>query len=262
MVKYFLIIVIVLSFVSCKSNLLTPKTVENVEPTFAYKQQAENMEKGIYFKGSGAEPDWSLNISEKTIEFTSLKPGYEVLNGDHVEPIRAMDANVKMYRVETKVGKMIIQIMQQECTNTMSGDKSAYSVRIEFQKDNKPINLSGCGNYITDYRLHDIWVLEKINGEKVTVADFTKDLPNLEINSTTNTFMGFAGCNRMNGSIFFERGLLRFTNVATTEMACLGNNKEADFLKTLQNVTTYKVENLRLTLTNPSGSELVFIKVD
>jgi heat shock protein HslJ len=262
------IIAIIILFIGCKTNTPTPKAIESSEtsessnPTFAYKQQKENMEKGIYFRGTGTEPDWSSKISEKTIEFTSLKPGYEAISANHVDPIFAMDANVKMYRVETKVGKMIIQIMQQECVNQMSGDKSNYSVRIEFQKDDKSIHLSGCGNYVTDYRLQDIWVLEELNGEKVSVADFSKELPNMEINTANNTFMGFAGCNRMNGSVFFEKGLLRFTKVITTRMACGGDNKESLFLKTLQSTTTYKIENLRLKLSNPSGTEIVFKKVD
>jgi len=144
----------------------------------------------------------------------------------------------------------------------MSGDKSSYSVRIEIVKNNKSTFLSGCGNYITDSRLHDIWVLEQLNGKKVSLADFTKELPNLEINSSTNKFMGFAGCNSMNGTIFFERGLLRFTNIITTRMFCGGNNKENEFLKALQSTTNYKVENLRLILTNPAGELLVFKKVD
>ncbi|REG99420.1 META domain-containing protein [Flavobacterium aquicola] len=144
----------------------------------------------------------------------------------------------------------------------MSGDKLPYSVRIEIVKEGQSIKLSGCGNYITDFRLHDIWVLEKLNGEIVTSENFARELPNLEINSISNTFMGFAGCNRMNGTIFFEKGLLRFTDVVTTKMACGENNKEVVFLKTLQSTTHYKVENLRLTLTNSSGNKLVFKKVD
>jgi heat shock protein HslJ len=110
--------------------------------------------------------------------------------------------------------------------------------------------------------LHDIWVLEKLNGKTVSASDFMKELPNLEINSATNNFLGFAGCNRMNGTIFFERGLLRFTNIITTRMACPGNNKESEFLKALQSTTSYKVENMRLILTNPSGEKLVCKKVD
>ena len=258
------LLVIVLLITSCKSVVITPKEVVQTEPTFAYKQQMENLAKGIYFRANGNEPDWSLKISENGIEFTSLKPGFESLKGTHVDPIRAMDANVKMYRVATAKGTMNIQIQQQECINTMSGDKSLYTVRIEIvkEKSEDSTNFNGCGNYITDPRLHDIWVLEKLNGEAVSLTNFNKELPNLEINSSTNQFMGFAGCNRMNGTIFFEKGLVRFTNTITTRMACGANNKENEFLKALESTTSYKVENMRLTLNNPSGMELVFKKVD
>ncbi len=262
MAKGFGILIIALLYASCKTNLPTPKAVETNEPSFAYKQQMENLEEGIYFRGSGNEPRWSLKISEKNIQFTSLKSGYESLSGHHTEPLLAMDANVKMYRVPITDGTMIVQIMQQECINTMSGDKSSYSVRIEIVKDNKSEFFNGCGNYITDFRLHDIWVLEKINGENVTSANYAKEIPNLEINSTTNTFMGSAGCNRVGGDIFFERGLLRFININSTEMVCADNNNEAVLLKTLQSITKYKVENLRLILTNSLGNKLIFKKVD
>ncbi|CAN1539889.1 Domain of unknown function DUF306, Meta/HslJ [Flavobacteriaceae bacterium] len=262
MKKFSLFILIILVIVSCKSASPNSKEVLNTEPTLAYKQQMENLNQGIYFRGVGNEPEWSLKISEKTIEFTSLKPGFEALSGAHVEPIRAMDANVKMYTIKTVAGIMSIQIMQQECVNTMSGEISPYSVRIAIEKDDIITNFNGCGNYITDPRLHDIWALEKLNGEKASLDQFTKEIPYLEINSSTNQFMGYAGCNRMNGKVFFEKGLLRFNNVITTRMACGPNNKENEFVKALQSTTTYKVENMRLTLTNPSGVEVVFRKVD
>ena len=262
MKKWIQLLVIVSFIISCKTSATIQKEVVKTEPTPAYKQQMENLEQGVYFQASGNEPEWSLKISEKTIEFTSLKPGFESFKSVHVEPVRAMDANVKMYRVATESGSMNIQIMQQECVNTMSGEKFPYSVRIEMVKNNNSTNFSGCGNYITDPSLHDIWVLEKLNGNTVNSTDFLKELPNLEINSTTNNFMGFAGCNRINGTIFFERGLLRFTNIITTRMACPSNNKESEFLKALQSTTSYKVENMRLTLSNPSGEKLVFKKVD
>jgi len=262
MKKWIPSVVIILLFVSCKSSATAQQEVLKTEPTQAYKQQMENLEQAIYFRGVGNEPEWSLKIAQETIEFTSLKPGFESFKSPHVEPVRAMDANVKMYRVATETGTMSIQIFQKECTNTMSGEKFPYAVEIEITIKNKSGKLNGCGKYITDAGLHDIWVLEKLNGNAVLPADFMKELPNLEINSSTNNFMGFAGCNRMNGTIFFERGLLRFTNVITTRMACPGKNKESEFLKALQSATTYQVENLKLTLSNPSGEKLVFRKVD
>jgi heat shock protein HslJ len=262
MQKWIQLLLLVSIIVSCKTSATAQKEVVKTEPASAYLQQIENLENGIYFRGTGNEPEWSLKISEKTIEFTSLKPSFESFKSVHVEPIRAMDANVKMYRIATESGTMNLQIMQQECVNTMSGEKFPYSVRIEIVKNNNSTNFSGCGSYITDSRLHDIWVLEKLNGKTVSASDFMKELPNLEINSATNNFLGFAGCNRMNGTIFFERGLLRFTNIITTRMACPGNNKESEFLKALQSTTSYKVENMRLILTNPSGEKLVCKKVD
>ena len=262
MQKWIQLLVIISVIISCKTNATAQKEVVKTEPASAYLQQIENLENGIYFRGIGNEPEWSLKISEKTIEFTSLKPGFESFKSVHVEPVRAMDANAKMYRVAKESGTMNLQMMQQECVNTMSGEKFPYSVRIEMVKNNNSTNFSGCGNYITDSRLHDIWVLEKLNGKTVSASDFMKELPNLEINSATNNFLGFAGCNRMNGTIFFERGLLRFTNIITTRMGCPGNNKESEFLKALQSTTSYKVENMRLILTNPSGEKLVFKKVD
>ncbi len=262
MKKWIQLLVIVSFIISCKTSATTQKEVVKTEPTPAYQQQIENLEQGIYFRASGNEPEWSLKIFEKIIEFTSLKPGFESFKSVHVEPIRAMDANVKMYRLATESGTMNIQIMQQECVNTMSGEKFPYSVRIEMVKNNNSTNFSGCGNYVTDSRLHDIWVLEKLNGKLLNINDFMKEFPNLEINSSTNNFIGFAGCNRMNGTLFFERGLLRFTNIITTRMGCPGNNKESEFLKALQSTTSYKVENLKLILSNPSGEKLVFKKVD
>jgi heat shock protein HslJ len=255
-------LVIIAMTISCKSSLTAQKESSKTEVTPAYKEQMEDLENGIYFRALGNKPEWSFKIAEEFIEFTSLKPGFESFKSVHVEPIRAMDANVKMYRVATESGTMNIQISHQDCVNTMSGENNPYAVRIEMTKNLTSLTFSGCGKYITDARLHDIWVLEKLNGVVVSPADFRKELPNLEINSSTNNFMGYAGCNRMNGTIFCERGLLRFTNTITTRMACPGNNKESEFLKALQSTTSYKIENMRLTLSNPSGDKLVFKKVD
>ena len=259
--KSILFLTIVALNLSCKSGVAS-KEATRTGPTVAYEMAKENREQGIYFRAVGNEPEWSLKISEKTIEFTSLKTGFESFNSVAVTPILAMDANVKIYQLTNNTGTATLQINQQDCINSMSGENALYSVQMEITIKNKTEKFSGCGNYVTDYRLHDIWVLEKLNGQVVRSADFTKELPNLQINSTTNEFLGFAGCNQMNGKVFYERGLLRFTNISTTRMMCAPNNKEADFLEALQNTTNYHFESRHLILSNPSGEKLVFKKVD
>lgn len=215
----------------------------------------------VYFRASGTEPFWSLELSEGQIKLNTIT---DSIITPHSEPIRPMDSNVQMYKIETESSQLNIQITQVECTNVMSGKLSPYAVSVEYKRNTEPAlnKIEGCGAFITDYRLHDTWVLEKLYGENIGKANFKNDIPSIEINSTTNTFTGFAGCNRMNGKLFFEKGLLRFTDIVTTRMMCDPNNKENTFLKALRSTTAYKIENNRLWLSNPSDELIIFKKID
>ncbi len=229
------------------------------------KAQAEKTtDTTAYFKATGVEPFWGLKISDESIEFTSLSEGTEKLTFHHSDPILAMDANVKLYRSTSYLGQLNVQIAQQECINEMSGAKFPYKVTVQVKgKNDKDFKtLSGCGQYVTDYRLHDIWVLEKMSGKVVSPTDFQKELPNMEINAAENTFMGYAGCNRMRGQLFYEKKILRFEKAATTLMMCQPGNKESEFLQALAASTTYYIANNRLVLSNPDKETLIFKKVD
>ncbi len=216
----------------------------------------------VYFKGVGTEPFWGVEISGESIKFTSLSEGLETFALPVVEPVRAADANVKLYRARTEAGGLTVQIAQGDCSDGMSDKNYGYKVTVRIKRgiDTDFRAFEGCGDYITDYRLHDIWVLEKLGGENITASDFPAEFPNLEINAKENTFFGFSGCNRITGTIFSERERLRFS-AATTLMAC-PDTEEAQFMKALKSTTTYSIWNNRLTLSNPNGVLLVFKKVD
>ena len=237
---------------SCKTaapvQTVVPKTEENLP---------------YYFVAAGNEPFWDLKIGKEETVFKSLIPGAEKIVFKSAEPYKAMDANNKLYKLKDATGTFAIGISKRDCEDTMTGIVSPYSVVVGFlrKSDNKDIPMEGCGRYLTDYRLHDIWVLEELNGKKVSIADFQKELPRIEINTTENKFMGFGGCNSISGSLFFEKDLLRFTDVISTMMACGPNNKENEFVKALQSTTSYNIGNNRLSLSNPSGTLLVLRKV-
>lgn len=253
-----LLVVFLMTFLmSCKTNVIS--TAESSGTKNSETSAAETL--NPYFVASGNEPFWNVRIAKDFITIKFLQDSTII---PHEAPIRAMDANVKMYKLKTESSTIDIQIIQAECTNSMSGKKSAYKVemRILDKKTSKETVYEGCGNYITDYRLHDIWVLEKMNGRTISKSDFSQDFPLLEIKSAENTFMGFAGCNQMNGQLFSEDQLLRFSNIVTTRKMCEPTNKEQEFLKTLQSGTSYKIENRRLTLSNPNGELLTFKKID
>ena len=226
--------------------------------------KSDNNDATIYFKAAGNEPSWELKIGNDEIVFTSLIKGKEKLVFSPVKPTRAADANIKMYKVKNAASKATISIQQIDCQNSMSGVISPYKVFIEIKNDSDADfkKIDGCGKYITDYRLHDIWVLEELNGYKVFVTEYQKELPRIEIHAEENRFMGFRGCNSISGSLFFEKDLLRFNNITSALMACAENNKEDKLVKALQSTTTYSIKNNRLTLSNASGNLLIFKKVD
>lgn len=214
-----------------------------------------------YFFASGTEPFWSIAIFEEKIVF---KTPSDSVTTPHAQPTKVADAYKTQYNVVTDSVELHIDIQKQECMNAMSGANSPYtvSIQLKYNTETEFQKMTGCGHYNTDYRLHDIWLLETLNGKKVVQEDFNEELPTMEINAAENTFMGYAGCNRMNGALFFEKDLLRFTNIRTTKMMCDTNNKESEFLQALQNGTTYSIENNRLTLSNADGIQTVFKKID
>ena len=259
--KKLLTLLLLLSLtVGCKST--AGKTSDAQNTSSEYGSQEDQMK--YYFTGTGNEPFWGIKMGNENIEFTSLISGKEKLAFPATEVIKAMDANIKMYKVSNETASATITIQQLECQNSMSGVISPYKVSVEIKNNTEltDTKLSGCGNYNTDYRLHDIWVLEELNGFKVFATDYQKELPRIEINSSENKFMGYGGCNAISGSIFYEKDLLRFSKVVATRMACAQGNKEDQFIKALQSTTTYSIGDNRLTLSNPSGKLLVFRKVD
>lgn len=254
----------ILSIVLLSFLMIGCKTTANKETSGTSSVNSTEEDLKYYFKATGNEPFWGVKIGNEQTVFTSLIPGKENISFNSVEAIKAMDANVKMYKLRNDKTTATVTIQQLDCQDSMSGVISPYSVKVEI-KDNSELEtkkLNGCGKYLTDYRLHDIWVLEELNGYKVFATDFQKEFPRIEINSAENKFMGYGGCNSITGQIFFEKDLLRFTKVVSTLMACAPGNKESEFLKALQSTTTYSVGNNQLTLSNPSGKLIVFKKVD
>lgn len=240
---------------------ITEETKDSVE---VRKMEPIAMEMdGSYFRATGTEPFWGLKLYENKVELKTME---DTITTPPTKPILAQDSNLKMFRIQTEATLMDIIIAHKECTNAMSGEVSPYTVTVSYKSTGSDETqvFEGCGSYVTDYRLHDIWVLESISGINVSKADFNgSDVPNMEININTNRFAGFSGCNRMTGSLFFEKDLLRFSQVASTRMACPNMEKESEFLKALQSSTEYKVENGRLYLSNGSEDNLlIFKKID
>ena len=110
-------------------------------------------------------------------------------------------------------------------------------------------------------RLHDIWALESINGEKFIKDNQTNNHPVIEIYLKEERIHGNAGCNTINGKVEVDGNKIAFSNIITTEMACPGDIEQR-FLSAIQSVDGYKIEKLRLFLYEGEKERLVFRKID
>ena len=117
------------------------------------------------------------------------------------------------------------------------------------------------GNGSADLLLHDIWVVESINGAKYSRAEGQDLHPTVEIYLAEKRFLGNTGCNNMNGSMNVEGDKISFSDITTTKMFCVDVD-ETSFITSLRKANKYKIEKMRLYLYDDDKEVLVFKKID
>ena len=110
-------------------------------------------------------------------------------------------------------------------------------------------------------QLHDIWALESIPGEKITIDETVKNLPMLEIYVEEERVHGNTSCNTIDGKFEIDKNNITFYDIITTEMACPGD-LEQKFLSALDKVNNYKIEKLKLYLYEDDQEIMIFQKID
>jgi heat shock protein HslJ len=110
-------------------------------------------------------------------------------------------------------------------------------------------------------RLHDIWVVERINGNSIKKEG---KLPRIEIFLKDMKVLGTDGCNNYSGGIKeVSDTVLKFQSLASTKMMCREMKITNEFNNAMSQVTSYRLDGLKLILMNSEGKEiLAFFKVD
>ena len=135
------------------------------------------------------------------------------------------------------------------------GSSIAYTlVRVlEKKKDNRLV-------------LNDIWILENLNGNPIDRSSVSEESqpPQLEIYVGEMKYNGTDGCNNIFGGIVeLNESNLRFGLSAGTRMMCQKMEIPDEFNRTLPEVESYKVQDLKLYLFDKEGNELMqFQKID
>jgi heat shock protein HslJ len=238
---------------------------DTTQKTDALMRMKQKLAEAVGFYALGNEPSWSLDIDfDKGMRFQSLTELAE-LNTPPGAEARAQDADGTSYCAQTEAGMLIVTIMKGPCTDTMSGETFPLKVRVDakYTADTDYKQFEGCGRYVVDYRLNDIWVLTRFNAEPVDAEDFVKGLPVIEFHLNENKIFGSTGCNRIRGKFEAKGKRITFGKSATTLMACPNMEFEKNFLSAITDKTlTYSVDEGRLTLTDGNQIVLEFKKGD
>ena len=271
MIRTLIFVLLIVGFGDCVAPLKTGNNIPQQHNNIANKLLALQPDKfqtqfaqGIDFIATGNEPFWRLEIDfDKDMHFKMLD-GFEITTAVG-EEIKAMDANVIRYSSSNEKGTLTVQIQKLACINDMSGEKLGYTVTIDTKgkADKNYRTYKGCGQYIADYRLHDIWVLDSINNKKMKADDFTKKLPYFELNLTEKKVFGSTGCNTITGPIEIMGKKIYIGKLATTRMTCKYTDFEKAYLQGLENkIIPYKITTGKLYLQVSTDKVFIYKKTD
>lgn len=114
--------------------------------------------------------------------------------------------------------------------------------------------------------LNDIWVLEKLKGKTINrgIDNDQLKMPQLEFHVGEMRYTGTDGCNNIFGGILeLNEKTLRFGIGAGTRMMCQHMEVPDEFNRTIPQVNSYEVKDLKLHLLDADGIELMqFQKID
>lgn len=118
-----------------------------------------------------------------------------------------------------------------------------------FIKQNEPI---------VPQLLNNKWIATSIDGNTINRKE---NIPLLEINLKENTAFGSDGCNRFSGVIEnLTEKKMQFGNMAVTSMMCAEMALSDSFNKVMNKVASYKISEMKLTLFDSEGKEILSFK--
>ncbi|MGQ9820177.1 MAG: META domain-containing protein [Candidatus Kapaibacteriales bacterium] len=266
--KTFLFIPFILLFIlscaaseNCGSNQkqVTSSETEIVNPSF-YQQK---FLRGIKFFAKGNEPFWSLDIySDNKIVFSEMNQP-EIVALNYKEGKSDKENEIVISALTDKV-KLVITILRDSCQDNMSGEMFDHQISVWIKNSySDEIVLNGCGKYLFDYRLNDIWVMEEMTDVVLNKENLMKGLPVFEFNLSEMRVSGHAGCNQFFGKINLKGNSISFGTLAATKMACPDMTVEQKVFQAInQNNFIYKIDRLKLVLESDSGIKMIFRKTD
>lgn len=136
--------------------------------------------------------------------------------------------------------------------------RKVVSVMIRNIKTKKEMDFSGCGKYMGDPDLQDVWYVEKVNDQQLTASEFPHELPHFEFDLLQQKIEGFAGCNQVHGNLSFDYNKITIKPLVSTRMYCGEASKiETQIMEILNGQPIYKFQDGKLYIETTKGSMIL-----
>lgn len=247
-------LLLITCFILCSCNLfLTKKTkIYNSQNALTYTDStlSNYLVNGIDYYATGATPEnWTLTMDfDKVFSFTTssgISFNCPPTNNyrDSIQAFTLFFANDKNRSI-----KIIIPTRWNE---------NKESTTVEFNG----ITYKGHGGSIIDKRLHNSWILESLDDDKINKIDYKNGLPNLNFNLIENRMNGFDGCNGLGSEIKILGNRIQFGPIYSTLKACPNINTDILKINLLDSkLVEYYFKNDQLILYLINDSRLTFRK--
>lgn len=256
MKNYIIITAIIIWGYGCSYNNTSNRYPE--APDYSKKEQ-----NGIDFFASGNNPFWSLDVDlEDSARF--YFSGESALR--YAVPKPVIDT-VKKSILYMFTPNTVLTVSRKNCYNSITKEKSEFTA--EMLVDGK--TYTGCGKYIIasknpflspeTLRLNDIWALKSIKGKNINKDEFNEGIPFIELHLNNGKFYGKTNCNEISGNLSTGDSHINFSGISGTKKHCEGDFED-EFLSSLRNADSWRLEKLELILRHDGEEILRFIKVD
>lgn len=209
---------------------------------------------GIDITAAGLSPaTWALEVDfDREISFTSADG-----NNLRLIPVfkKTEEKDQTIFSVSSGDTTLDIILNDSPCPyQTTSNTTKMVSVKLGTR------TYSGCGQYLYNNQLNDVWELTSINSQPVSKKDFGGKIPSLYFQLASGEIEGYDGCAGFKGKVSIQGTRIKFSTLTGLAGNCKNpivrniisdhlNQKMADYQLSQNNLLLYLEDDSKLLFT-------------
>lgn len=213
------------------------------------RRLGEMYRQGIFFMARDEGDTWSLNIDKNgKITFKSSSPEHEKLSTikNHSQLMSFPDT---IHIESTSYPKLHIILIKKVCM--LSGQPADYAISVEeiHKNGKRSETYSGCGLFLSDQRLNDLWILESINKRSLRRRKEEEREIAMRIHLSSGRIYGYGACDSYHADTDIRHNSIIIGPVISTRSTCVHEEEDQRFFQSLAGKQfTYSIKKDKLYL--------------